>query len=258
MGGLRDIVGMLLSAGADPEMQDWSGSSALDYAFDEVTFELIARVQFPSLAKRDRQALDWLSGVRGTGYDKGPHVSTPMLRALSGFRGAIEPPVPAPLTFTEAMARETWVTSIAIDRRVTSRVRIVLRIGADPDQRALWQGYDWTPLGVALVAKQYVPARLLLDYGANVNQRWCVNIDWNYFPAEGPTDPRCTIENGVTPLMWAAGEGDEQAVKLLLEYAADVTLRNWAGQSAADLARTDGIRRLLEARSSTATPPQSR
>ena len=72
----------------------------------------------------------------------------------------------------------------------------------------------------------------------------------------------------MTPLMWSAAEGKQQAVELLLEYAADVSLLDGAGRSAADVARTDAIRRLIEnamvtgglksAPTITATPPPSR
>lgn len=256
--GLTGIVEVLLAAGADPSMQDWTGNSALDYAADDVTFETIARRQFPDLATRDRLSLAWVSGRRRAAYGRErPENATPVLRALSNSVGVVyvpEPPVP-PGAFEETV---NWHVATAAERRAMSRLRPVLRVGADPNERAGWPGYDWTALGVALATKQYRAARLLIDAGANVNQRWCEVLSSDYFRDQGPTDPRCTPENGVTPLMWAAASGDLQAVELLLEHAADVTLTNWTGQSAADLARTDGIRHLVDGRSSTAAPPLSR
>jgi ankyrin repeat protein len=254
--GSADIVEMLLAAGAEPSMQDWTGSSALDYAADDVTFETIARGQFPELATRDRHSLAWVSGRRRAAYgSERPQNATPVLRAMTGNPAVVYSPLPPPSLDAHG---EHWPSAGAVERKVMLRLRPILRIGVDPNERAGWPDHDWAGLGLALAQKQYSAARLLLDAGANVNQRWCELFRSDYFRDQGPTDLRCTFENGVTPLMWAAASGDEQAVELLLEYAADVTLKNWMGQSAADVARTDSIRRLLEGRSSTAARQQSR
>ena len=65
--GRADIVEPLLQAGADARPRNWMGGSALDYAYDEIVFELISRSMFPDLATRDRKALEWLNGYRANG-----------------------------------------------------------------------------------------------------------------------------------------------------------------------------------------------
>ena len=49
-----------------------------------------------------------------------------------------------------------------------------------------------------------------------------------------------TLTNGGTALIYAAGKGNEEIVKLLLEKSADVTAKTVSGKTAKDLARTQG------------------
>lgn len=241
--GRVEIVELLLGAGADAGARNWAGGSALDYAYDEVAFEMISRALFPDLTTRDRNALKWLEDANLAGIEGLP-VSTPLTRALRQEDGGLV--APPPRIAGEAAEGET---------RSLARVRTLLRIGANPNQRI---ESDRTPLSIALARRAHRIARVLLVAGADVNQRWCFSPNADYFIAYRPTDPRCTHETGITPLMWAAADGDEKAVTLLLEQAADVSLRNWMGLTAADVARSDSIRRLLTDRSLTATPPRSR
>ena len=52
-------------------------------------------------------------------------------------------------------------------------------------------------------------------------------------------------KHGITPLMWAAAQGDEQAIALLLHYNAN---RNpvGCGKKPIDFARNDQIKELFE------------
>lgn len=65
----------------------------------------------------------------------------------------------------------------------------------------------------------------LIDEGANVNGQ----NDW-----------------GLTPLMFAAWQGDEKLVKLFLDAGADTSLKDHNGLTALDRAKTDEVKRLLQ------------
>ena len=91
-------------------------------------------------------------------------------------------------------------------------------------------------------------ARLLLQNHADVNQRWCVQFETRDFKQVRSKNPACSLTNGVTPLMWSASTDRAEAVALLLEFNADRSLKDWAGRSALDYARTDEIRTLLTTR----------
>ena len=249
--GDRDVVDLLLRAGADASVRDWTNGSALDYAYDEVIFEMLSRSLFPDLDTRDQKTLAWLEEYEGRFYVN-PWQGTPLARAVGQRETGY-------MTFG---LRLVWTTEgeyrREAERQGLNRVRTLIRVGADPSEPLRHTDADWTPLAMALGTDQYRIARVLLDGGADVNQRWCVKVYRHWSQEEGPTDPRCTPQNGMTPLMWSAAEGKQQAVELLLEYAADVSLKDGAGRSAADVARTDSVRRLIEGHSPTATPPRSR
>jgi ankyrin repeat protein len=201
--GQREIVAMLLEAGAVPEAEDFTLRSALDYTKDDVIFELISRAMFPDLETRDQKALAWLDR-----HFKEPFIpaarETPLTRALSSWR---------------------WDNRTG---RGVNRVRIVLSLGADPNERT---GDGQTPLAMALGSLSSV--RMLLEHGADPNQRWC-ELDQ---PGD-KADPVCTIEKGITPLMWAARSGEAELVTLLLEHKADRSLTDWAGRRAVHYAAT--------------------
>ena len=251
MAGRADIVEPLLQAGADASPRDWLGGSALDYAYDEIVFELISRSLFPDLATRDLKALQWLNGYPAEWFGLGPG-STPLSRAITEADGGYVPPPPPPPNATVATYR-------AYEKRTLGRVRTLLRIGANPNERA---NRDRTPLPVALQSRALRTARVLLQNGADVNQRWCERYlaSWAVHrnsPAhlvEGGKDPACTPLNGITPLMWTAAVGDREAVKLLLEFKADRSLRDWAGRSVLHYATTREVWDLLERRPSRDHP----
>ena len=92
--GRVEIVEPLLEAGADASARNWVGGSALDYAYDEVVFEMISRSLFPGLATRNQKALEWLTQYRSWCDD--PQASnTPLSRALRQADGGYVLPPPA-------------------------------------------------------------------------------------------------------------------------------------------------------------------
>jgi len=232
--GSIEIVDLLLRAGADPSPRDWFNGSALDYAYDEIVFELISRALFPDLRTRDREALSWLKPFEGY-YRRTPWDSTPLSRAIALDGGLFFPPP------------STW--SRAGSEPQLGRVRTLLRIGVDPNERATPTGGDWTPLGIALEEGAIRTARVLLQSGADPDQRWCVEYSFNSYRwpprASNPDRQACRSADGMTPLMWSASKGAREAVALLLEFNADRALTDWAGRTAMDHAATADIRRLL-------------
>jgi ankyrin repeat protein len=244
--GQRRIVELLLAAGADPGARDFTGRSPLDYAADEVVVEMISRALFPDLATRDRQALEWLKLAGGESYDPSES-GTPLLRALVGDddgRFAITFPAP----------NSTLVDFFTVgEDRMLARVRILMRIGADPNERVSVR----SPLALALRNRSLRVARELLRNGARADERWCEL----YFPPWLPStavprhlivhegdphqDPACKADNGITPLMWIATAGEGAGVQLLLEFKADRSLKDWAGRTALDYATAPEVRKLL-------------
>ncbi|GFO44814.1 oxysterol-binding protein-related protein 1-like [Plakobranchus ocellatus] len=78
----------------------------------------------------------------------------------------------------------------------------------------------WSPLHLAVYFGQSSSVRILLEFGANVNQ---------------------LNSAGESPLHLAAYTGREEIVGLLLQYGADTSVYNTAGQTAKSLARTEYI-----------------
>ncbi|GFR79813.1 oxysterol-binding protein [Elysia marginata] len=82
----------------------------------------------------------------------------------------------------------------------------------------------WSPLHLAVYFGQVPSVRLLLEFGANVNQ---LNAA------------------GESPLHLAAYTGREEIVGLLLQHGADTTLYNTAGQTAKSVARSEYILNMI-------------
>ena len=236
---ITEVVEMLLASGADPRTRDWSGGSALDYAPGEVTFELISRALFPSIATRDQEALAFLRAEGSIGRYPTPLNATPLSRAIGGIGVMMAPPPPP--SQTNGVISPSWYS----ERRGTSRVRLLLNIGADPNDRITLFGVDWPPLALVAANGHSWMARVLLRAGADPNGRWCVPLYEGRTKNARPKDPACKHENGTTPLMQAASSGRADLIPGLLEHGADPALTDWNGKSAADLAKTDEIRALL-------------
>lgn len=237
--GVREMVQMLLEAGADPTPRDWGGASALDYAYDEVIFEMISRAQFPDLRTRDAKSLEWVSSNEGSPYDNSLWREGPITRALTQHEGVTFPAPPPP------PAQSNLLYGVERERRTISRLRTLLRIGADPNQRLTLSGVDSTPLSLALRANQLRSARVLLQNHSDVNLRWCTQYELRDYKQVPVKAPGCSLSKGMTPLMWAAAAGNRAAVELLLEYRADRSLKDWAGRSAIGYATTQEVRDLL-------------
>jgi ankyrin repeat protein len=247
----RQLVEQLLAAGADPTARDWANASALDFAYDEVVFETISRALFPEIATRNKNALAWLKEYDGRFYGANAWESTPLSRALGQTDRGFVPLPPSALT-SEGGSQEDYRTES--EGRLLARVRSLIRIGADPNERATRGDADWTPLAMALHQGARRAARFLLQNGASPDERTCVALIHGSFSAKWThgtpfqRHPDCTQENGLTPLMDRARREDREGVQLLLEFKADRSLKDWAGRSALDYAKDRVVRDLLSVR----------
>jgi ankyrin repeat protein len=107
---------------------------------------------------------------------------------------------------------EAPLVRAARDGDVTA-IRTLTARGANPDQAGGANG--WPPLLHAVHKNQLDAAAALLDGGANVN---------------------ATTPSGMTPLMMAAGYGNDAMVRLLLARGANCGLRDADGEAAVDYA----------------------
>jgi ankyrin repeat protein len=95
-------------------------------------------------------------------------------------------------------------------------VRVLLEGGADVERA---DAYQYTALHAAAWNGHLEVCRLLLDWRAKV-------------------DPVDKLKH--TPLLWAAKAGHLSLVMLLEERGADVRMKNNNGQTASDMARSEG------------------
>lgn len=235
--GATEAIDLLLQHGADASAVDWLGNSPLHLATSEVGFELIARAMFPPVDTRDRDSLRWL---RREGRAHPISEAELFQSALSWSRYQVPLDVLAPEgpPYSFVRRNELW------ENRIVERLRILLRLGAKPNGRIDTGNGEWTPLGVALQNGTVRAARILLQAGADVNDRACLATGYD-MKLKKQIFPPCARENGTTPLMYAAAKGQTDVVALLSEFKADRSLKDWAGRSALDYAKTDEIRKLL-------------
>ncbi len=105
--------------------------------------------------------------------------------------------------------------TLAVRAGDVDRTGALLARGADPNRPSGLN--EWPPLLHAVHKNQLATAKVLLEHGADVNRG---------------------THDGTTPLMMAAGYGNDRMVALLLRHGADPHLRTSGGKSALDLALT--------------------
>jgi uncharacterized protein len=117
----------------------------------------------------------------------------------------------------------------------------------------------FSPLGLACFMGQLDPVRLLIAYGADVNQASnnalavaplhsaaaasdpTASYEMVDFLLQHDADPNQAQASGHTPLHTAAHLGRTEVAELLLQYGADPSLADPAGKTPADLAREAGF-----------------
>lgn len=112
-----------------------------------------------------------------------------------------------------------------------------------------------TPLMMAAMRGELEWARRLIQRGARVNKPGWSPMHYaaiapdhrmmQFMLAQGG-EVGALSPNGTTPLMMAARNGDERTVDLLLARGADARLKNQAGYTAADMARSQDRDNLAE------------
>lgn len=95
-----------------------------------------------------------------------------------------------------------------------TRIRRRVKAGANLNEPSGVNG--WTPLHHAVHNNQPGSVRVLLELGADADAR---------------------VPHSVTPLMMAAGYGYDAIVRILLEHHADLSLKDFHGETAMDYAR---------------------
>jgi len=241
-----EIVEMLLAAGANPWPRDWIGAAAVEYAWGERVMQQLARAHFPDEADRSQKMLQLLDEFAGNASRPTPWNDTALSRALSagnsfGYLPTPPPPPPPGVDARQSAQGHIYYTW------TPGRVQAVLSLGADPNERITLGGADWPPLAMTIHAGEARAVQHLLEYGADVNARWCVPIDRQPIAAARAPEPGCTLATGTTPLMWAARVDNPQSASALLARGADVSLKDWAGRTALDHASSRGMKELLAA-----------
>ena len=228
MAAMQDDPGavfLLLQAGANARLENQFGSNALEYARSEAVFFLLLPATVPHTGNYLSEALEYLGRRAPRSLHPGPWDETPLARAIVGDLGGVPLPGPPPKSYPYPYQ------SVRV-----GRVRLLLFLGADPNERLTTGGVDWTPLGLAIATKDRDVARQLIFGGADVNSRWSVPI-----ALDGPGTARgvgggCDVSNGITPLMEAVSLGNGEIVADLLSVDPDLAARDCRNRTAMDLA----------------------
>lgn len=109
----------------------------------------------------------------------------------------------------------------AIKNNDLDQVKKLLDNGADVNIKYL---FSFTPLHKAASSSHKDIAELLIAYGANINAQ---------------------CDSGWTALHWASHFGNENILKILLDNGADISIPNNTGRKAADKARTQKLKDLI-------------
>ncbi len=233
--GNVDDVRFLLGRGADPNVKNDAGATALMWALDDVekTRLLLEHGADPNARSE--------AGRTPLGIAAGRHGSSAVVTLLLDHRASLVVPanvdpfgMPLPAA---AYAADDTVVRLLIDRGADLKssapmaLLFAMRSGCGKCVEALIGSVQGPALNLALVVLapfgHAQELQLLLDRGADVNAKVSgVRVD----------------VNGRTPLMLAASSDllPVDAVRLLINRGADVNLKGPFGETALDLARRNG------------------
>jgi ankyrin repeat protein len=250
--GRADTANLLIEHGADVNaIEAWGGQSALMWAAAQAQPEMI-RVLIEHGARIDARgrAHDWQRPVTAEPRVKILHTGgfTPLLYAArQACAACVDELVAAGADVDLAdLYGVTPLLLALLNRNFDTAARLV-ELGADVDR---WDWWGRSPLFLAIDLNR-IPnssrgdlpslddvtgldvARMLLERGANVNMRLKQQP-----PMRNPPNDRGHLDGspdafviaiGATALHSAAKASDDEAVRLLLEHGADVTLANVFG-----------------------------
>ena len=232
MNGRWDTVRALVQAKADVNMPQRDGTTALHWAVRaddlDVADVLIRAGAKVTTANREGVTPLQLAAING---------SAAMLQRLLKSGASVN----APLTRFGDTA-----LMMAARTGVTDALKVLLEAGADVNAKESWGGT--TPLMWAVSERHPAAVKVLIEAGADVNARSNVVHPLNGRGFEGRTPVSPSQEQPIeefasgwlTPLMFAAREGDVDSARLLVAAGADVNALGADGKNALGLAIFNG------------------
>lgn len=247
------IVKMLLEHGADSDIKDIYGKTALDYAYMRNYTEII-RMLKAVRDKREEDKIfytmsdDELEAFKRAAFENNVLVMNRYLKKTITVDGRSVLATLSPKNLNQA------VISAACSNNGLDAIKWLVEKGAYIQESE--EGY---PLLPRLFEKGNIEAiEFLLKNGLNPNQkdRWFVNeegdtilirLTHTHYSDKVPALVRLLVKYGAdingtnnlgqTPLMTAIQTGEPNMVKVLLECGADVSIRDGKGATALDYAR---------------------
>jgi ankyrin len=232
MRGKKDVLRTLLNQKADVNVPQVDGTTALHWA----------------VRADDLESADLLlkAGARVSATTRDG--ATPMqLASLNGSATMIDRLVKAGADVNAPLS-SFGDTALMLASRTgkPDAVKVLLDAGARVDAKETWG--DTTALMWAVSEGNHVVVRMLIDKGSDVNARskFVPSATGRGFEGATPTAPRAnqaTEENAsgsLTPLMFAAREGDLESAKMLVAAGAQIDVRGGDGKDALGLAIFNG------------------
>jgi ankyrin repeat protein len=232
MRGRKDVLRTLLQQKADVNIPQIDGTTALHWAVradDLETADLLLRAGARvSTSNRDGATPLQLAALNGSGV---------MIEKLLKAGADANSPLGASGDTALMLASRTGRPDA---------VKVLLDGGAKVDARESWG--DTTALMWAVAEGNHAVVRLLIDKGANVNLRskFVPSATGRGFEGATPVAarPNQTAEENasgsLTPLMFAAREGDLDSARMLVAAGADINVRGGDGKDALGLAIFNG------------------
>jgi ankyrin repeat protein len=232
MRGKKDVLRSLLQQKADVNVPQVDGTTALHWA----------------VRADDLEVADLLLRAGARVSAKNREGATPMqLAALNGSAAMIERLLKAGAD-ANAPLSSYGDTALMMASRAgkAEAVKALLDNGARVDARESWG--DTTALMWAVGEGNHAVVRMLIDRGADVNARskFVPSATGRGFEGATPVAARpnqSAEENAsgsLTPLMFAAREGDLESARMLVAAGADINVRGGDGKDALGLAIFNG------------------
>lgn len=206
-----DLASFLLNAGADPNIADKYGRTALYAAVDMNTLDTTGTRPPPANTDRLRP-MDMIGALLAHGAN--PNAQ---LKEATPGRAISDDPDPILRGGTTAFLRAAKTGDVAV-------IRLLVKAGADA---ALGSQYGTTPLMAA--------AGVGLEYGGNFPPE-SRSLEAVKLCLELGADVNAVNKNGLTALHGAAARGADQIVQLLVEKGARLDIKDKKGRTPLDVA----------------------